>query len=151
MSPTARLATYSDIPLLVGLMHEFYAESNVPLDRDDATATFAHLLADPSRGAAWLLHAGNEAVGYVVLTVGFSMEYGGLDAFVDDLFVRSQFRRKGFGRAALATLVAECERRRVRAIHLEVGRDNHAAKALYGRLGFRDNDRQLLTLRLPSA
>jgi ribosomal protein S18 acetylase RimI-like enzyme len=96
-----------------------------------------------------LLTAGNEPAGYVVLTVGFRMEYGGLDAFVDDLFVRPDFRRKGFGRAALATLLAECERRGVRAVHLEAGRDNHPAKALYGRFGFRDNDRQLLTVRLP--
>jgi len=37
-----------------------------------------------------------------------------------------------------------------RAVHLEVGRDNRAAKALYERFGFRGNDRQLLTMRLPS-
>ena len=149
MHPAIRLATRNDIPLLVELMHEFYAESHVRLDRHGASATFAELLADPARGAVWLLTAGSEAAGYVVLTVGFSMEYGGRDAFVDDLFVRPAFRRQGFGRAALATLLAECERRGVRAVHLEVGRDNPAAKALYGRFGFRDNDRQLLTVRLP--
>lgn len=149
MNPTIRLATPADVPLLVDLMDEFYAESHVPLDRHEADAAFAHLLGDRSRGAVWLLTAGHEAAGYVVLTVGFSMEYGGLDAFVDDLFVRPAFRRKGFGRAALATLLADCECRGVRAVHLEVGRDNHSAKALYGRLGFRDNDRQLLTVRLP--
>lgn len=131
-------------------MHEFYAESNVVVDPHGAGATFARLLADASRGLVWLFHTGTETVGYVVLTIGFSMEYGGLDAFVDDLFVRPQFRRQGFGRAAVAILVAECERRGVRAVHLEVGRDNDVAKALYARLGFRDNDRQLLTLRLPT-
>ena len=151
MTPTVRLATHHDIPVLVDLMREFYAESNLPVDRDAASATFSRLLGDPSRGAIWLLKAGNDAAGYVVLTVGFSMEYGGLDAFVDDLFVRLPFRRKGFGRLALATLFAECERRGVRAVHLEVGRDNDAAKALYGRFGFRDNDRQLLTVGLPRA
>lgn len=96
MSPTIRLATSADVPLLVDLMHEFYAESHVPLDRHEAGASFAHLLGDRTRGAVWLLAAGQAPAGYVVLTVGFSMEYGGLDAFVDDLFVRPAFRRKGF-------------------------------------------------------
>jgi ribosomal protein S18 acetylase RimI-like enzyme len=36
----------------------------------------------------------------------------------------------------------------VRALHLEVGRDNSAAQALYRRAGFEDSGRQLLTLRL---
>lgn len=149
MNPTVRLAMPNDVALLVDLMQEFYADSNVSLDSHAARATFSQLLADPSRGAVWILESGHEAAGYVVLTIGFSMEYGGLDAFLDDLFVRSPFRREGFGRAALATLFAECERRGVKAVHLEVGRDNHAAKALYGRFGFRDNDRQLLTAPLP--
>ncbi len=146
--PAVRPATLDDVPLLVELMQEFYAESAMPLEPRQAAASFAQLLGDPARGAVWLLGAGEAWAGYVVLAVGFSMEYGGLDAFVDDLYVRPRFRRRGLGRLALCTLLAEGRRRGVRALHLEVGRDNEAARALYARFGFRDNDRQLLTLRL---
>jgi ribosomal protein S18 acetylase RimI-like enzyme len=97
----------------------------------------------------WILESDGQPAGYVVLCIGFSLEYGGLDAFVDDLFVRPACRRRGLGRTALAELFEECRRRGVRAVHLEVGRDNDAARALYARFGFRDQDRQLLTMRLP--
>src|SRR5262249_290710 len=96
------------------------SESDVLFDGVSARAALSHLIANPSCGVVWLLNVEHEGAGYIVLTIGFSMEYGGLDALVDDLFVRSRFRRKGFGRAALATL-----------------------------FGFRGNDRQLFTMRLP--
>lgn len=143
-----RRAAPDDVPRLVDLMAEFYAESSYPLDRASAASTFGRLLGEESLGAAWLLSARGEVAGYVVLTVGYSMEYGGLDAFVDDLFIRAPHRGAGLGRLALETLVAECRRRGVRAVHLEVARENAPAQGLYARFGFQDNDRQLLTRRL---
>jgi ribosomal protein S18 acetylase RimI-like enzyme len=76
------------------------------------------------------------------------MEYGGRDAFVDDLFIQAGFRGAGLGAATLAEVRTYCVERGVRALHLEVGRDNAAAQAVYRRAGFVDTDRQLLTLRL---
>ncbi len=150
MNHPVRQAALDDIPLLVDLMDEFYAESSFPLDREHAARAFRRLLRDPARGAVWLLQADSETAGYVVLCVGFSMEYGGLDAFVDDLYVRPRFRGQGLAHMALTTLFAECQERGVRAVHVEVGRDNLAAKSLYAQFGFRDNDRQLLTVGLPA-
>jgi len=148
-----RTATLDDVPLLVEMMQEFYAEASYPLDRQWATDAFSTLLRDDARGAVWIVFDGAEAAGYVVLTVRFSMEYGGLDAFVDDLFIRPRHRRKGLGRAALRALFEECDRRNVLAVHVEVGRGNAAANALYEAfgLGLRDDDRQVLTVRLRKA
>jgi ribosomal protein S18 acetylase RimI-like enzyme len=148
MDPHLRAATLGDCPLLVTLMSEFYAESGYPLNRRRAQAAFSELLADQGLGQVWLIQAEPGPVGYVVLTLGYSMEYGGRDAFVDDLFIRPIFRRRGLGKLALAEVRAACEERGVRALHLEVGRDNAAAQSLYRRVGFVDMDRQLLTLKL---
>lgn len=148
MTTTTRSATLDDIPLLVDMMQEFYAESNYSLDRPWATASFSALLRDDSRGAAWIVFHDAEPAGYVVLTVRFSMEYGGLDAFIDDLFVRPSYRRQGLGRAVLRAFFAECERRNVFAVHVEVGHNNVAAKTLYGSYGLCDNGRQMLVVRL---
>jgi ribosomal protein S18 acetylase RimI-like enzyme len=150
MTTTVKKATAGDIPALVELMREFYAESHYHLDGGWAAAAFSALLGDDSRGAAWLVSRGGGPAGYVVLTVRFSMEYGGLDAFVDDLFVRPAHRRRGLGRAALDALFAECGRRGVLAAHVEVGRDNAAAKSLYRSYGFdvHDAGREVLTVRL---
>lgn len=134
--------------MLVALMTEFYTEAATPLDPNRAADAFAALLADDRLGKVWLIQAGAQDVGYVVVTFCYSMEFGGPNAFVDDLFIQSAFRGAGLGTAALAEVRTLCVNRGVRALHLETGRDNTAAQALYRRAGFVVTDRQLLTLAL---
>ena len=150
MTTATRNAALDDIPALIDMMQEFYAEADYPLDRQWAAASFSTLLRDDSLGAVWIIADDSEPAGYVVLTVRFSMEYGGLDAFIDDLFIRPAYRRRGLGRAALRALFDECKRRQVLAVHVEVGHDNVAAKALYSSYGLKlgDDGRQKLTVRL---
>ena len=143
-----RPATIEDMPLLVALMTEFYAEAGTPLDPTRAAAAFAALLADDRLGKVWVIQAGHDDVGYVAVTFSYSMEFGGRNAFLDDLFIQRAFRGAGLGTAALAKVRAFCVERGVRALHLETGRDNDAAQALYRRAGFVVTDRQLLTLVL---
>jgi GNAT superfamily N-acetyltransferase len=146
-----RRASPSDVQQLVAMMDEFYAEGGYPLNRHRAAEAFAPLLADDRLGYVFFIQAGDVDVGYVVVTLCYSMEYGGPNAFVDDLFVRQAFRGAGLGTAALTEVRALCAKRGVRAIHVETGRDNAAAQAVYRRVGFTHTDRQLLTLRLASA
>jgi GNAT superfamily N-acetyltransferase len=118
------------------------------LNHRRAAEAFALLLADERLGQVWFIQAGSQDVGHVVVTFCYSMEYGGLIAFVDDLFVQPAFRRAGLGAAALAEVREFCKTRGVRAILVETGRDNAAAQALYQRVGFVNTDRQLLALKL---
>ena len=64
-----RLAQPDDVPELVELMTDFYAEAGFPLPAEAATRTFAALLDDPRLGRVWMMEAGGEPAGYVVLTV----------------------------------------------------------------------------------
>jgi ribosomal protein S18 acetylase RimI-like enzyme len=118
------------------------------MDRGEARASFVRLVTDDMLGRVWVLEFEGEPAGYVVLTLGYSMEYSGRDAFVDDLFIRERYRRRGLGRMAMDVVKSECRGRGVRALHLEVGRTNTAAKELYRRFGFVDHDRQLMTVAL---
>lgn len=146
MQITARIAGHGEVPLLVDLMEEFYAESGYALDREWARASFRHFLSDPSLGRAWVLFDGAKPAGYVVLTVRFAMEYGGLEGFIDDLYVRPAYRRHGIARHALNTLFEECRRRGIRAVQVEVGRGNAAANALYASFNLRPRDDDRVTL-----
>lgn len=143
-----RKALPDDVPRLVALMDEFYAEGGYPLNHRRAAEAFTTLLADERLGHVWLIQADSRDVGHIVVTVCYSMEYGGAIAFVDDLFVQRPFRRAGLGTTALAEVRAFCAERGVRAIHVETGKDNTAAQAVYRRAGFVNTDRQLLTLKL---
>ena len=144
---TIRLATSADTRTLVDLMQVFYAEQGYPMDRDKATRTFTMLLDDPVFGKIWLAQRQDEALGYIILTLGFSMEYGGRDSFVDDLFVIQAARGQGIGSRLLDTLFEECKRLDVKAVHLEVENVNQQAQKLYLARGFTGNDRTLLTRR----
>jgi GNAT superfamily N-acetyltransferase len=101
MTLEIRRATATDVATFVTLMTAFYAESEFPLPPDPATRAFEALLADPRLGGAWLAEVGGLAVGHIVLTVCFSMEYGGLRGFIDDLYVRPGARGQGAGVRAL--------------------------------------------------
>jgi ribosomal protein S18 acetylase RimI-like enzyme len=130
-----REATREDIPILVEVMEEFYAESNFSLDHAEADAAFRVLLDQPFCGAIWLSNDQYGVTGYVILTVTFAMEFGGLVGSIDDLYVRPNARRKGFANELLQSLLIECDDRGLKALHVEVAPENEAAQALYQNFG----------------
>jgi GNAT superfamily N-acetyltransferase len=130
------------------MMAEFYSDSPYTLNSRRAAEAFAPLLADDRLGHVWLIQASSEDVGYIVVALSYSMEYGGPSAVVDDFFIRPAFRGAGLGKAALVEGSKFCESRGVRAIHVETGHDNPRALAVYQRAGFVDTCRVHLTLKL---
>jgi ribosomal protein S18 acetylase RimI-like enzyme len=143
-----RLALPEDARQLVGLMAEFYAESDFRLNNQRAESAFTTILTDDRLGSVWLIEEVSQAVGYLVLTVCFSMEYGGRIAFVDDFYVKPTFRGVGVGTKALAQARDWCVRQDIRGMSVEVASKNAAAQKVYRRTGFEETDRQLLRLGL---
>src|SRR5450759_4240814 len=146
--PPIRQASAADLSRLLGLMADFYAESAYVLDRARAEEAFTALVSDPRLGRLWLIEQGSDAVGYVVVTFVFAMEYGGLTAAVDDFYIEPASRNAGLGTTALAEVRGICAGLGMRAISVEVGHDNVVAQAVYRRVGFVETDRRLMTLRL---
>jgi len=144
-----REAVPGDRELLVELIGEFYRESGYPMDAGEARRAFGELLADPQHGRVWLVAVKGQPAGYLALTLGFSLEYMGVDAFIDDFYLRPDVRGHGIGSAVLAQVESEASVLGIRALHLEVERGNARARAVYDRRGFRETDRVLLTKRLP--
>jgi ribosomal protein S18 acetylase RimI-like enzyme len=84
-------------------------------------------------------------VGYVVLTVSFSFEYRGYDAFIDELYIAEEYRRQGIGRRALEFVEIAAAKLGINAIHLEVSDGNDPAIGLYRWAGYASNERFLMT------
>jgi GNAT superfamily N-acetyltransferase len=148
MTHHIRAARATDVPALISLMQAFYAESDFPLASEPASRAFEALLADDRLGAIWLAEDGGTAVGHVVLTLCYSMEYGGLRGFIDDLFVLPRARGHGIAADLLAATRAGAAARGVRALHVEVGPANDTARRLYARAGYVDSGHLLLSLPL---
>jgi GNAT superfamily N-acetyltransferase len=147
-NPHFREAGASDATTLLGFMRDFNASQGYPFEQADAKRVLLELLGSPSQGRTWLIEVEGVAVGYLALTFGFSLEYGGRDAFVDEFFIDPAARGRGLGRAALSFALAEAPRLGVHAVHLEVEHGNRSAHTLYVSAGFVGNDRRLLTQRV---
>ena len=74
----------------------------IRFDELAARTAFRKFSSLPAFGRVWILSEANKPVGYIVLTLGFSFEFHGHDAFIDELYVDGAYRRRGFGRQAVA-------------------------------------------------
>src|SRR5262245_9665212 len=145
MQPTFKLADHSDLGILLDLAREYYAFDGHTYNRDVVHAALEGLIGKPAFGRVWLICDDAVPIGYVVLTIGYSIEYHGHDAFVDELYLRESYRGRGWGRGALTFVEQACRELGVHALHLEVERENTIAQAVYRKFGFEDQGRYLLT------
>ena len=88
MAAMFRDAALADIDLLVDFVRQYYLIDHIPFDAPAVRRVLGELLSDPSLGRVWVITSGDEPVGYAVLTLGYSVEYGGRDAFLDELYVQ---------------------------------------------------------------
>src|SRR5262245_4154781 len=70
-----RPATPRDVPLLMTLMRGLYAHDRLAFRPRPARAALLGLLRDRRRGRAFVVEAGGRPAGYVVVTLGWSLEY----------------------------------------------------------------------------
>ncbi|HEX7317928.1 MAG TPA: GNAT family N-acetyltransferase [Pyrinomonadaceae bacterium] len=145
MEPSFKLAETADADTLIEMMRDFNAHERIAFDETEVRAVLAQLFTNDAYGLACLIMFNQEVAGYFVLAFGFSVEFRGRDAFIDELFMKEEFRGRGLGAAALRHAEELCRPRGVRALHLEVERQNTAAQSVYRRAGFADHDRYLLT------
>src|SRR3712207_1345305 len=108
MDASFREADHSDIDVIIPHARPLYEQDGIPYDVPTIRAALAALIGDSSLGRAWLILADGQVTGYVLLTFGYSIEYGGRDAFVDELVVDASFRGRGLGTAALEFVAAAC-------------------------------------------
>jgi GNAT superfamily N-acetyltransferase len=138
---TFRRATLADLASLLAMQREFYAHEQYPFDEAVAAEAMGALIEDVSLGRMMIA----EDAGYLVVTFGYSLEFGGRDAFVDELYVLPSARGRGLGTEALALAEELCRDAGVRALHLEVEFENSEAKRLYARSGYYEHTRHLMT------
>jgi ribosomal protein S18 acetylase RimI-like enzyme len=149
-NPQFRLAVESDVDQLLELMREYYAFDGHGFDPGKARAVLIGLLRDLNLGRAWIILEadrldGDAAVGYVVLCFGYSLEWLGRDAFVDEFYLREAYRGRGWGRATMDFLEEAARGAGVSALHLEVVRENDSALKLYKKMGFHEHESTFLS------
>jgi GNAT superfamily N-acetyltransferase len=139
VDPVIRRAHRLDLDLLIEMNAEYCAAEGVHADPARARAGLGPLLDDDTHGSIHvILNARGEPVGYAVLARSWSVEIGGAEVVLDELYV--QTRGQGIGARAIEALAEWCRDHAVKRIFLETERPNHRARALYARHGFREDD-----------
>lgn len=140
-----RPAAAADVDAILAMMRGYYEQDGYTFVEEEARAAALMLIGDPHLGRLWVTCDGERVVGYVAVALGFSFEYRGREAFVDELLIAESHRGRGLGREALEVAEAYCREAGVNALHLEVERHRDTALALYRRRGFEDYERYLMT------
>ncbi|MBL9103703.1 MAG: GNAT family N-acetyltransferase [Myxococcales bacterium] len=123
---------------------DFKIDDPVPRSGRELAALRA-LLADPALGAVYRVQQVDRTVGYAILCWGYSVEYGGRDAILDEFYIVPELRGRGLGLRVLALLECEARARAVVAVHLEVLSYEARNVNLYTRAGYTDRGSKLMT------
>lgn len=128
-------ATLEDEGEYLRLSKLFYATDAVlsPLPEEFHKNIFKEICRSSAYLEAFLFSFAGEIAGYGLVSKRFSTEAGGLECWVEDLFVLPKFRGQGIGGAFLDFVKKRYSTNRFR---LEVEEENHRAVALYRKHGF---------------
>ena len=136
MSAALTLAVPEHLERLVSLVSAFHEEAGIVQDAETRRAAIVPLLEGSPHGAIYLIGPPRAPIGYIALAFGWSIEMGGLDGFVDELYIRTAVRGRGIATEVLTALPGALAGAGLKALHLEVDQQNDTARRVYKRAGF---------------
>ena len=145
-----RRARTTDLEELLLLMANFNRAEGIPFRRARAIPGLRRLLHERRLGIVVVAESADRRRldGYAIGTFGFDLEFAGPDAFLTELFVRGDSRRRGLGARLLAAVTKGLRDAGARAVTLLVLPENAAARRLYASAGFEELPRIAMARRL---
>ncbi len=133
---------------VLDMMENFYEIDNYPFDRLRSMQNLKLFISDKNLGRIWRIICDQMTAGYLILTFGFSFEHNGRDAFIDELFLKPEYRSRGIGKIVMKFIDNEARRLGIHIVHLEVEQHNTGGYNLYESMGYRSNGRALLSKKI---
>jgi GNAT superfamily N-acetyltransferase len=125
----------SDLTELLGLVGEFCTIDHHPYDERRVVAALGPLLSGDEVGQVWVLPDADDGLaGYAVVVWGWSLEAGGRESLLDELYVRR--RGLGDGSRLLAAAMDGARAAGALCMFLETEQANERVRGFYGRHGF---------------
>jgi ribosomal protein S18 acetylase RimI-like enzyme len=94
------------------------------------------ILKNPSLGRIWVAMEGDRLLGYLVVVFLMSLEYGGIAAEIDELYVDRMERGREVGERLLQAAGRQLRHQGVATISLRVGKSNRGGIRFYEKMGF---------------
>ncbi len=137
MSIHFRICTEADLAIVQNHVLSLYTE-DLPgreMNPGKILNTFQEFASKPEKGQIIVFDLSNKVVGYAILVLFWSNEYGGDFIEVDELFVQENYRNRGIGRAFFQWLEETWSGKAV-ALSLQTTPTNYSAVTFYKRIGF---------------
>lgn len=136
MSASLHLANPQDIEKILPLVAAYHEIEGIESDEAHRRSAIEPLLDGTPLGCIYIIGPRSAPVGYIIITFGWSVEFGGMDGFIDEFFIREKVRGRGMGTEVLEKLLPQLEAAGLRALHLEFTPNKPHLRRLYERAGF---------------
>lgn len=130
-----RHLTERDVNEYIAMAGEFYRSDAVLKNMPEKNfyATVKECLSSSPYAKCFILEEDGKIMGYGLILLSFSQEAGGTQVWFDELYIKKEYRGKGFGRQFFNFVFNDFPAARYR---LEVEKSNSRAVKLYETLGF---------------
>ena len=144
--PELIIANEFHLDILIGLVSEFCDIDQHPFDRQRVERSLNPLLKHDNYGMVFLVESGGITQshaepafdGYAVVTWGYSLESGGREALIDEIYL--QKRGEGLGAIVMTQIFDAMRERGISRMFLETETHNERARRFYSRQGFETDD-----------
>ena len=117
---------------------DFYNSDAViaPVPAENLENTFNEAMRSSEYVECYIIESGGQTAGFALLAKTFSQECGGMVTWIEELYIKPQFRGHGIGKEFFAFLQSSLSEG-VKRFRLETEPENSGAIRLYKSLGFR--------------
>jgi len=141
------IARTDDLDRVLRLITDHHAESGVEQDQEARRAAIMPLLEGSPHGVIYLIGPARAPIGYVAVSFGWSIKFGGMEGVIGEFYIRPGVRGRGIGTEVMHTLPRGLAKAGLKAMHLEIGPDNTGARRVYEKMGFQAREASGLMTR----
>jgi len=134
-----------DLDALTHLVRAYYAYDRHDWDAATQVAALRQLCDGTPFARCFFVTLDGRRIGYASVAFGFSIEVGGLDFYLDEIFLEAAWQGRGLGRPLLALVEQAVRDLGGLRLCLEAELHNPRAAHLYGTSGYQEHERRLLS------
>ena len=130
-----------DKDIFVQMAKEFYKSEAVisEIPTQNILNTFDEVNSNSPYAKAYIIEHDGDTAGYALIGITYSNEAGGLVVWVEEIFIKENYRGLGLGSEFLSYVEQEFGDKAKR-FRLEISHDNDSAQRLYERKGYQPLD-----------
>ncbi len=143
-----KLALITDVDLLLNLIEANDKKNGRKFNRTTAMQGLQTIFLNQSYGQLWLIQVGGQSIGYAMMALSYSMKSLGINAFLDELYIRDDYLSNGVEEKLIQFLEQTASTMGINSLQIKVDGKDVATQALNRHLGYSIHDWYLMSKEL---